>query len=332
MDRDLQATRSRHRLARPHPVHHPVVGLSSANHHRNVRETRPRRYHSQAHRGIRRGEYRSEYFSYYYWWGFIEFYILQIIYVVHIDIYIYFYIYIYLYIYIYIYCIRNISAIQHTNMHEDILQWPIVCQDTGDYPLIQPGSMWKRFKTNFCDFMQTLVCQCQFRFRTHKLLYCMCFTTMSFCTNYVLLYFMTFYTVWPSILTMSFYTVWPSILYGLLYCMSFYIVCALQLCPSVLTILLYYMAFYTLWPSILYVLLYYMSFYTVWPSILYVLLYCMWLFILHHSLLYDLSTAYSSNLYLGLGFGLKMTFLWLKLEIFFDRKILFRGIQFNMIL
>ena len=27
-------------------------------------------------------------------------------------------------------------------------------EETGEYPLITPGQFWKKFKTNFCDFIQ----------------------------------------------------------------------------------------------------------------------------------------------------------------------------------
>lgn len=35
-------------------------------------------------------------------------------------------------------------------------------EESGEYPLIMPGIVWKKFKTNFCDFVQTLVKQCQY--------------------------------------------------------------------------------------------------------------------------------------------------------------------------
>ncbi|XP_058042644.1 cohesin subunit SA-2-like isoform X2 [Ahaetulla prasina] len=39
--------------------------------------------------------------------------------------------------------------------------WPV---DMGneDYPLIKPGSYWKKFRTNFCEFTAVLVQQCQY--------------------------------------------------------------------------------------------------------------------------------------------------------------------------
>ena len=38
----------------------------------------------------------------------------------------------------------------------------IFCQDNCDYPLIMPGPQWKKFKSNFCDFVMVLVRQCQY--------------------------------------------------------------------------------------------------------------------------------------------------------------------------
>ncbi|GAB0097039.1 SA [Sergentomyia squamirostris] len=35
-------------------------------------------------------------------------------------------------------------------------------EESGEYPLIMPGQQWKKFKQNFCDFVQMLVKQCQY--------------------------------------------------------------------------------------------------------------------------------------------------------------------------
>ncbi|XP_019873117.2 cohesin subunit SA-1 isoform X1 [Aethina tumida] len=35
-------------------------------------------------------------------------------------------------------------------------------EDSGEYPLIMAGQTWKKFRQNFCDFVQTLVKQCQY--------------------------------------------------------------------------------------------------------------------------------------------------------------------------
>ena len=35
-------------------------------------------------------------------------------------------------------------------------------EESGEYPLIMTGQQWKKFKLNFCDYVQTLVKQCQY--------------------------------------------------------------------------------------------------------------------------------------------------------------------------
>ena len=35
-------------------------------------------------------------------------------------------------------------------------------EESGDYPLIMTGPVWKTFRSNFCDFVQVLVRQCQY--------------------------------------------------------------------------------------------------------------------------------------------------------------------------
>ncbi|KAL6091831.1 hypothetical protein STEG23_023268 [Scotinomys teguina] len=35
-------------------------------------------------------------------------------------------------------------------------------EDSGDYPLISPGPSWKKFQGSFCEFVKTLVYQCQY--------------------------------------------------------------------------------------------------------------------------------------------------------------------------
>nr|XP_008016769.2 cohesin subunit SA-3 isoform X2 [Chlorocebus sabaeus] len=35
-------------------------------------------------------------------------------------------------------------------------------EDSGDYPLTAPGPSWKKFQGSFCEFVRTLVCQCQY--------------------------------------------------------------------------------------------------------------------------------------------------------------------------
>lgn len=35
-------------------------------------------------------------------------------------------------------------------------------EESGEYPLIMTGQTWKKFRQNFCEFVQTLVKQCQY--------------------------------------------------------------------------------------------------------------------------------------------------------------------------
>ncbi|XP_062945881.1 cohesin subunit SA-3 [Cynocephalus volans] len=35
-------------------------------------------------------------------------------------------------------------------------------EDSGNYPLTAPGASWKKFQGSFCEFVRTLVCQCQY--------------------------------------------------------------------------------------------------------------------------------------------------------------------------
>nr|XP_015218853.1 PREDICTED: cohesin subunit SA-2-like [Lepisosteus oculatus] len=39
--------------------------------------------------------------------------------------------------------------------------WPMEL-DSGDYPLTMPGPYWKKFRSNFCEFVEVLVSQCQY--------------------------------------------------------------------------------------------------------------------------------------------------------------------------
>uniref|UniRef100_A0A8C5SV26 Cohesin subunit SA n=1 Tax=Laticauda laticaudata TaxID=8630 RepID=A0A8C5SV26_LATLA len=38
----------------------------------------------------------------------------------------------------------------------------IFLQDSGDYPLTMPGPQWKKFRSNFCEFIGVLIRQCQY--------------------------------------------------------------------------------------------------------------------------------------------------------------------------
>lgn len=35
-------------------------------------------------------------------------------------------------------------------------------EDSGEYPLVQSSQMWRRFRTNFMEFIQVLIRQCQY--------------------------------------------------------------------------------------------------------------------------------------------------------------------------
>ena len=35
-------------------------------------------------------------------------------------------------------------------------------EESGEYPLVTAGQFWKKFRSNFCDFIQILVKQCQY--------------------------------------------------------------------------------------------------------------------------------------------------------------------------
>lgn len=52
------------------------------------------------------------------------------------------------------------SAIDHTAIIRKMTEE--FDEESGEYPLIMPGLQWKKFKGNFCDFVQTLVKQCQY--------------------------------------------------------------------------------------------------------------------------------------------------------------------------
>lgn len=52
------------------------------------------------------------------------------------------------------------NAIEHTAIIRKMTEE--FDEDSGEYPLIMPGLAWKKFRGNFCDFIQTLVKQCQY--------------------------------------------------------------------------------------------------------------------------------------------------------------------------
>ena len=62
-------------------------------------------------------------------------------------------------------CRGRITPNMQANMeHADIIRQMTeeFEEETGEYPLVTPGQFWKKFKTNFCDFIQLLVKQCQY--------------------------------------------------------------------------------------------------------------------------------------------------------------------------
>ena len=62
-------------------------------------------------------------------------------------------------------CRGRITPHMQANMeHADIIRQMTeeFEEETGEYPLVTPGQFWKKFKTNFCDFIQLLVKQCQY--------------------------------------------------------------------------------------------------------------------------------------------------------------------------
>lgn len=62
-------------------------------------------------------------------------------------------------------CKGKISpAMQATMEHTSIIRKMTeeFDEESGEYPLIMAGQQWKKFKTHFCEFVQTLVKQCQY--------------------------------------------------------------------------------------------------------------------------------------------------------------------------
>lgn len=52
------------------------------------------------------------------------------------------------------------STMEHTSIIRKMTEE--FDEESGEYPLIMAGQQWKKFKNNFCDFVQTLVKQCQY--------------------------------------------------------------------------------------------------------------------------------------------------------------------------
>ncbi|KAK2186468.1 hypothetical protein NP493_199g04022 [Ridgeia piscesae] len=62
-------------------------------------------------------------------------------------------------------CKARITAHMYHNLeHTEIIRKMTeeFDEDSGDYPLILPGPQWKKFRSNFCDFIMVLVRQCQY--------------------------------------------------------------------------------------------------------------------------------------------------------------------------
>ena len=53
---------------------------------------------------------------------------------------------------------------QSTMEHSDIIRRMTeeFEEESGEYPLVTAGQFWKKFRSNFCDFIQILVKQCQY--------------------------------------------------------------------------------------------------------------------------------------------------------------------------
>uniref|UniRef100_A0A7N4Q278 Cohesin subunit SA n=1 Tax=Sarcophilus harrisii TaxID=9305 RepID=A0A7N4Q278_SARHA len=52
--------------------------------------------------------------------------------------------------------LQNSEIIQHLTEKFD--------EDSVKYPLAAPGPIWRKFRSNFCEFVNALVCQCQYSF------------------------------------------------------------------------------------------------------------------------------------------------------------------------
>ena len=62
-------------------------------------------------------------------------------------------------------CRGRISAeMQATMEHADIIRTMTeeFDEESGEYPLVTAGQFWKKFRQNFCEFIQLLVKQCQY--------------------------------------------------------------------------------------------------------------------------------------------------------------------------
>merc|ERR1719322_1391446 len=61
-------------------------------------------------------------------------------------------------------CKGRITAEMQQMEHSDIIRKMTeeFDEESGEYPLVTPGQYWKKFRANFCEFIQLLVKQCQY--------------------------------------------------------------------------------------------------------------------------------------------------------------------------
>lgn len=59
---------------------------------------------------------------------------------------------------------RITGEMQASMEHADIIRTMTeeFDEESGEYPLVTAGQFWKKFRQNFCDFIQLLVKQCQY--------------------------------------------------------------------------------------------------------------------------------------------------------------------------
>ena len=50
----------------------------------------------------------------------------------------------------------------HSFNYNKIFEFQEFDEESGEYPLVTPGQFWKKFRSNFCDFIQLLAKQCQY--------------------------------------------------------------------------------------------------------------------------------------------------------------------------
>jgi cohesin complex subunit SA-1/2 len=55
-----------------------------------------------------------------------------------------------------------VAASSHSFDYNKIFEFQEFDEESGEYPLVTPGQFWKKFRSNFCDFIQLLAKQCQY--------------------------------------------------------------------------------------------------------------------------------------------------------------------------